>query len=175
MGELLWLMIHILIDYVLYLAYLFIASISPKHAYMKRCNVTSFSMKTMIVNRHFKLKVPIIWTNNTVVYLHAVPTGFHFIRFARGTHYKISVCKIDIKKIFMIFQVVTRAQLKITVLWGVALCSLVEMYQCFEGTYCFHHQGGLMIKIVNSYYNSYQTTRRNVQEDNNTEENTSET
>jgi hypothetical protein len=30
--------------------------------------------------------------------------------------------------------------MKITVLWGVALCSLVEMNRRFIGVYCLHHQ-----------------------------------
>jgi hypothetical protein len=25
---------------------------------------------------------------------------------------------------------------------GIVPCSFVEGYQCFRGTYCFHHQGG---------------------------------
>jgi hypothetical protein len=30
---------------------------------------------------------------------------------------------------------------KITVLWDVAPCSLVEVYRRFRGAYCLHHQG----------------------------------
>jgi hypothetical protein len=30
--------------------------------------------------------------------------------------------------------------LKMSVFWAVALCSLVEVYQCFRGACCLHHQ-----------------------------------
>jgi hypothetical protein len=30
---------------------------------------------------------------------------------------------------------------KMTVLWDIAPCSLVEVYRRFRGAYCLHHQG----------------------------------
>jgi hypothetical protein len=30
---------------------------------------------------------------------------------------------------------------KMAVFWVVALCSLVEIYHCFRGICCLHHQG----------------------------------
>jgi hypothetical protein len=38
------------------------------------------------------------------------------------------------------FQVLTVASMKMTVFWNVALCSLVEVYRCFRGACCLHHQ-----------------------------------
>jgi hypothetical protein len=38
------------------------------------------------------------------------------------------------------FQVLTAASIKTTVSWNVAPCSPVEVYQCFRGTCCLHHQ-----------------------------------
>jgi hypothetical protein len=35
----------------------------------------------------------------------------------------------------------TRSCSKITVFWAIAMCSLVEVYQCFRGSFCLHHQG----------------------------------
>jgi hypothetical protein len=38
-------------------------------------------------------------------------------------------------------QVLTAASMKMTVLWDVVPCSLVEVYRRFGGAYCLHHQG----------------------------------
>jgi hypothetical protein len=35
----------------------------------------------------------------------------------------------------------TEEDLKMTVFWNVAPCSLVEVYRRFRGTLCLHHQG----------------------------------
>jgi hypothetical protein len=40
------------------------------------------------------------------------------------------------------FEVFTTANMKMAVYRVVAPCSLVEVYQRFRGTCCFHHQGG---------------------------------
>jgi hypothetical protein len=45
--------------------------------------------------------------------------------------------------------------MKMTVFWDIALCSVVDINQCFRGTYCLHHQGyelfiSLMIEAVSS-------------------------
>jgi hypothetical protein len=57
--------------------------------------------------------------------------------------------------------------MKMTVLWDVAPCSLVEVYWCFKGAYCLHHQGdqssliALMVEAVSTAETSvifYQTT-----------------
>jgi hypothetical protein len=39
------------------------------------------------------------------------------------------------------FEVLTVTSMKMAVFWVVAPCSLVEVYQRFSGTCCFHHQG----------------------------------
>jgi hypothetical protein len=39
------------------------------------------------------------------------------------------------------FEVLTVASMYNVVLWVVATCSLVEVYLCFRGAYCLHHQG----------------------------------
>jgi hypothetical protein len=39
------------------------------------------------------------------------------------------------------FQVFMAGSMKLTVSWNIALCSLVEVYQCFRGAYCLNHQG----------------------------------
>jgi hypothetical protein len=56
---------------------------------------------------------------------------------------------------------------KMAVFWVVALCSLVQVYHCFRGTCCPHHQGdpasifGLMMEAASTSdtsVNFYQTT-----------------
>jgi hypothetical protein len=39
------------------------------------------------------------------------------------------------------FEVLTAVSMKFAVFWVVAPCSLVEVYQCFRGPCCLHHQG----------------------------------
>ena len=39
---------------------------------------------------------------------------------------------------------------KITVSWHVTLCSLVDMYHTFGGTYCLEHQGVLKTETEDS-------------------------
>jgi hypothetical protein len=63
--------------------------------------------------------------------------------------------------------------MKMTVLWDVSLCSLVEIERCFGCSYRLHHQGdnsliALMMKAVRISETSdcfCQTARRNVPED----------
>jgi hypothetical protein len=55
------------------------------------------------------------------------------------------------------FQVLTADIMKITVLWDVAPCSLVEVYRRFRGACCPHHPETLV--------NFYKSTRRNNPED----------
>jgi hypothetical protein len=45
--------------------------------------------------------------------------------------------------------------MKMAVFWVAAPCSLEEVYQCFRGPCCLHHQGD------ESLVNFYQTTQRN--------------
>jgi hypothetical protein len=42
---------------------------------------------------------------------------------------------------FVRFQVLTAASMKMTLIWNVAPCNLVEVYRRFKGAYCLHHQG----------------------------------
>jgi hypothetical protein len=54
------------------------------------------------------------------------------------------------------------------VFWDVAPCSLLEIGRCIEGAYWLHHQA-LMTEaagIPETLANFYQTTRRNIPEDN---------
>jgi hypothetical protein len=39
------------------------------------------------------------------------------------------------------FQFLMAVFMKMTVFWDIALSSLVEVYLCFRGAYCLHHQG----------------------------------
>jgi hypothetical protein len=51
---------------------------------------------------------------------------------------------------------------KMAVLWAVAPCSLVEVYQRFRGPCCLYHQGDGTSEMLVSFY---QTTRRYSPED----------
>jgi hypothetical protein len=72
------------------------------------------------------------------------------------------------------FQVLTAASMKMAVFWDVAPCSLVDIGRRFTGAYCPHHQGdetliAVMMGTVSTFETSadiYQTTRRNIPEDN---------
>jgi hypothetical protein len=52
--------------------------------------------------------------------------------------------------------------MKMAVFWVVALCSLIEVYQRFRGTFCLHYQGDecLRQQLPETLVNFYQTTRR---------------
>jgi hypothetical protein len=59
-----------------------------------------------------------------------------------------------------------------TVFWDVTPCSLVQVYRRFRGICCLHHQGVLLIALMmeaagtsETSVNFYQTTRRNIPED----------
>jgi hypothetical protein len=65
--------------------------------------------------------------------------------------------------------------MNVTVFWNVALCSLVEVYQCFRGSCCLNHQGDdeklfvtMMMEAActtERFVNFYQTTQFNISED----------
>jgi hypothetical protein len=64
----------------------------------------------------------------------------------------------------------TAITLKMTVFWGAVLYILVEVYWCFRGAYCLHHQGNewqMMeaLSISGLLVNFYQTTFCNIPED----------
>jgi hypothetical protein len=48
---------------------------------------------------------------------------------------------------FVRFQVLTAANVKMTVFWDVALCSLI-LYRCVTGAYCVHHQGDIRRHVI---------------------------
>jgi hypothetical protein len=48
------------------------------------------------------------------------------------------------------FQVLTVANIKMTVFWEVAPCSLIEIERRFRGAYCLHRQGDVSSQLVNS-------------------------
>jgi hypothetical protein len=59
--------------------------------------------------------------------------------------------------------------LKITVFWGVAPCSLVELYRRLRGGCCHHHPGAQFLVAATTSetsVNVYQATRCNNSEDN---------
>jgi hypothetical protein len=61
------------------------------------------------------------------------------------------------------FEVLTAVSTKMAVFWVVMLCSLVEVYQCFGGPCCLHHQGDALMmeaaRTSETLVNFYQTTR----------------
>jgi hypothetical protein len=60
------------------------------------------------------------------------------------------------------FEVLTAVSAKMAVVWVVAPCSLVEVYQRFRGPCCLHHQGE---RASETLVNFYQTTRHYNSED----------
>jgi hypothetical protein len=50
--------------------------------------------------------------------------------------------------------------MEMTVIWGVAPCSLAEIGSRFTGVYCLHHQEGcaLVMEAVSAYYTSMNFT-----------------
>jgi hypothetical protein len=59
---------------------------------------------------------------------------------------------------FVRFQVLTAASMKVTVFWDVTPCSLVEVYRRFRGACCLHHQGGCPEASVNFYQTIWRNT-----------------
>jgi hypothetical protein len=62
------------------------------------------------------------------------------------SHYAIHISLTIIgrvkKLIYLVrLQVLMAANMKMTVIWDVALCSLIETDRHFRGFYCLHHQG----------------------------------
>jgi hypothetical protein len=49
------------------------------------------------------------------------------------------------------FDVLTSVTVKIIVLWDVMACSVLEVYQCFGGTYCLHLQGQRLSQASNQH------------------------
>jgi hypothetical protein len=49
----------------------------------------------------------------------------------------------------MLFQVLTAKSVKMAVFWGVAPCSLVEVYCRFRGAYCLHHHSDALATQYN--------------------------
>jgi hypothetical protein len=51
---------------------------------------------------------------------------------------------LDFNQIYILclvrFQVLTAASMKLTAFWDIASCNLEEVYCCFRGAYCLHHQ-----------------------------------
>jgi hypothetical protein len=45
------------------------------------------------------------------------------------------------KVIFVGFQIIMAANMKMTDFWDVAPCNLIEIYRRFGGAYCLHNQG----------------------------------
>jgi hypothetical protein len=56
-----------------------------------------------------------------------------------------------LRRVFVGFEVLTAVGTKMAVLWVVAPCSPVEVYQRFRGPFCLHHQGDASSPIVNFY------------------------
>jgi hypothetical protein len=50
---------------------------------------------------------------------------------------------VEVTSLYVKFQVITAASMEMTIIfdiWNVAPCSLVEVYRCFRGACCLHHQ-----------------------------------
>jgi hypothetical protein len=59
-----------------------------------------------------------------------------------------------------LIEVLTLVTVKITIFWDVTLYSLVDRYQCFEGTFCFHFHGRIdggnrFLRYVGAYLPNY--------------------
>jgi hypothetical protein len=70
-------------------------------------------------------------------------------------------------------QVLTATSMKVTVFLDVAPCSLIEIHKYFRGVYCLHGLGDELIPlkmkavdISKASVSFYETTRRNIPEDN---------
>jgi hypothetical protein len=46
------------------------------------------------------------------------------------------------------FEVITAVRMKITGVWDVTQCSLVDRYQRFDVTYCLHRKGSTKLHII---------------------------
>jgi hypothetical protein len=70
---------------------------------------------------------------------------------------------------FVRFQVLTTANMKITVFWDAVPCSLVKIYRRFRGACCLHHQApiALMMEAASTSETSFNvsTKRRSIPED----------
>lgn len=57
------------------------------------------------------------------------------------------------------YEIFMAVSVKVAVLWGVALCSLVDTNdKCFRGAYYLHHQGHVDIKLlrnISEYQSKY--------------------
>jgi hypothetical protein len=58
-----------------------------------------------------------------------------------------------------------KEEMKMTVFWDVAPCSLVEVYRRFRCAHCLHHQGDETTRTSKMSVNFYQTARHNIPED----------
>jgi uncharacterized membrane protein YesL len=55
--------------------------------------------------------------------------------------FNLGISVVYIMMYLVRFQVVTAASMKMAVFWVVAPYNLVEVYRCFRGASCLHHQG----------------------------------
>jgi hypothetical protein len=94
--------------------------------------------------------------------------------------YEIWMVKVVKKDNSVKFQVVTAVSMMMTVFWDVAPCCFAEVYRRFRGPCCLHHQGDesgvialMMVAASTSEtsVNFYQTTRRNIPQDSNLQNN----
>jgi hypothetical protein len=80
------------------------------------------------------------------------------------------ICIRELCRMRARYEILTKATVKITVILEVTLCSLVDRYQRFGGTYCFHLRLTLMIEVIGlseALVPLYRTARRHTLENRN--------
>jgi hypothetical protein len=67
----------------------------------------------------------------------------------------------------VIFQVLTAASMKMTVFWGVVLCSLIEIVHRFRGAYSLHghRSDDGVVSTSETLVSFYETTCHNIVKD----------
>jgi hypothetical protein len=106
----------------------------------------SFPLRVSIPNKH---KVFFFLTDNQGdCHSDSISTWQQVQCIYQGFHNQWNQCNFREP---MQFQVLTVASMKITIFWDVALCSLVEVYQHFRGSYCLHHHRPVVGKDIPDY------------------------
>jgi hypothetical protein len=135
---------------------------------MKYCRLTnSLSLNLIIVyfplkqvhgttlchksgNHNFPQIRRVLWEGISPTYKVLVKSKLNKANFNDNPYYEVILCQNMKHDIYWYkMRDSHRAEYKITVFWDVTLCVLVDLYQRFEETYCFH----LIIFILFFYSN----------------------